>query len=247
MKRILVPCFLLLVHIVQGANYRNDGLLEHGIDIYLPDQLTTETQGILMVHGGGWTAGQKENMRDQCSDLRDLGYLTATMNYTLHPNWVSKSNAIGDVRDAYLWLSAQYPSTKIHVLGSSAGGHLAAASVHCLGLRPESLILLYPPVDLARLPSNYHYIWTPEQLIWSPYQNINSNCGLDTIIYIGTNDNLIPMNIVQDYRSLSVARGNYCVIKDRPGRAHGFLNDKTKPDYFWFLTHLNGEWLNRYE
>ena len=37
----------------------------------------------LMIHGGGWVHGNKGEVNDTCKNLENLGFISATMSYTL--------------------------------------------------------------------------------------------------------------------------------------------------------------------
>jgi acetyl esterase/lipase len=87
---------------------------------------------VVIVHGGGWTAGAKKLFVPTIRQLASIGYVASTVNYRLAR---STDNAfpvgLVDVRCAIREAQAQAVSHKIDaskvvVIGASAGGHLAA-------------------------------------------------------------------------------------------------------------------------
>ena len=74
------------------------------MDVYLPTKRPTEpTRGIVVIHGGGWTAGERGDaslasqwFADQGMTVFDVEYRTAPQ-----PNW---KTATGDVKCAVGWL-----------------------------------------------------------------------------------------------------------------------------------------------
>ncbi|MCH5237286.1 MAG: alpha/beta hydrolase [Muribaculaceae bacterium] len=94
---------------------------------------------ILIIHGGGWSAGSKDDMvyRALMIDYALQGYVVANMNYRLIQESPMPA-CIEDVRTAVRWLKAHsyelgINPEKIGVFGHSAGGHLALM----VGLHPE--------------------------------------------------------------------------------------------------------------
>lgn len=98
-------------------------------DVYRPadEQLHP---GVLVIHGGAWSSGDKWNVSDHARELAQAGYVAVAINYRLAP--ASKYPAqIEDCREALRWMVREAGRFKIDmqrlgVYGYSAGGHLAA-------------------------------------------------------------------------------------------------------------------------
>ena len=95
---------------------------------------------ILIIHGGGWSAGSKDDMvyRALMVDYALQGYVVANMNYRLTQE-APMPACIEDVRSAVRWLKANASQLginpeKIGTFGHSAGGHLSLM----LGLNIEN-------------------------------------------------------------------------------------------------------------
>lgn len=83
---------------------------------------------IVYVHGGGWRAGSKEDV--PIADLYDKGFAIASVNYRLSTQAVFPAQ-VHDIKAAIRFLRAnaglyRINASKIAIIGSSAGGHLAA-------------------------------------------------------------------------------------------------------------------------
>lgn len=107
------------------------------LDLYLPteDPITGRKRpGILIIHGGGWTAGDKGAKREINigTTLASHGYVCVSINYALasegHPTWPRN---LHDCKRAVRWLRKNADKYRIdpdHIgaIGGSAGGHLVA-------------------------------------------------------------------------------------------------------------------------
>lgn len=106
------------------------------LDLYLPaDGGTALRPGVLCVHGGGWTGGQRAAFRWHCRELARRGFVAATCDYRLaaEATWPAQ---LEDCQRAVRWMrenavDLRLDPTRIGAIGSSAGGHLVA----CLGVR----------------------------------------------------------------------------------------------------------------
>jgi acetyl esterase/lipase len=128
---------------------------------------------VMLVHGGGWHEGSKEQLAGFAERLAQEGYVAATINYRLGAPGAYPA-AVQDCRCALAYLQAHASelnllSDRIAVLGHSAGGHLVslmsvAADVEetkpdCpagVEARPSAVIAAAAPEDLTALS------WTAE-------------------------------------------------------------------------------------
>jgi acetyl esterase/lipase len=104
-------------------------------DLYLPSADTGKHPGIVIIHGGGWSGGDKGAAREQNigNTLAAHGYVCLSVNYLLadpkgeKPAWPQN---LYDCKTAVRWLRAN--AERLHLdpdhigaIGGSAGGHLA--------------------------------------------------------------------------------------------------------------------------
>ncbi|MEI8206440.1 MAG: alpha/beta hydrolase [Kiritimatiellales bacterium] len=113
------------------------------MDVYLPNNSkSTPCPAVLIIHGGGWTGGDKADPRERAfaEFMIDEGYAAVSVNYTLTTfegaAWKSKRlkgswpQNIYDCKSALRWMKKNadelgIDQNRIAVIGGSAGGHLA--------------------------------------------------------------------------------------------------------------------------
>ncbi len=117
-----------LAFLPAGRKERLDLYLQHGRD------LKVRQPGVLFIHGGGFTAGDKAEYRSASvsADLARAGYVVVSCNYVLGAKdkpgvWPRN---IADCRDAVRWMRDNADALgldpqRIAVAGGSAGGYLA--------------------------------------------------------------------------------------------------------------------------
>jgi acetyl esterase/lipase len=105
-------------------------------DLYLPPTFEPGVKhpGIVIIHGGGWTGGDKAAAREVNigTTLAASGYVCISINYALaKPGSPTFPQNIGDCKRAVRWLRKnstrfQLDANHIGAIGGSAGGHLTA-------------------------------------------------------------------------------------------------------------------------
>jgi dienelactone hydrolase len=111
------------------------------LDLYLPPAGGPANRPlVVLVHGGGFTSGDKANMASTAKGYARLGYVAASIGYRLDPGanaatdqarWLNAAlDAIDDGMEAVRWLRSKAATygidpTRIALVGSSAGGAIA--------------------------------------------------------------------------------------------------------------------------
>lgn len=101
------------------------------LDVYHPKRKKNKSRpAVLMIHGGGWMAGSKENMRPMAQQLAKKGYVTVVAEYRLGGE-APYPAAVQDLKTAVRWMRANAETYGIHpdkiaAYGCSAGAHLAS-------------------------------------------------------------------------------------------------------------------------
>lgn len=111
--------------------YCNPGNRELHLDLFYPKKKEQRNgAAVIIVHGGGWRSGNRTQHYPLAERLAVLGYVCYTPEYRLSTEALYPA-AVYDVKSAIKWVranSATYgiDTSKICVLGFSAGGELAA-------------------------------------------------------------------------------------------------------------------------
>lgn len=109
------------------------------LDVYYPKNSSEEKcPAVLLIHGGGWISGSRENQRIMAQHLADNGFVAVTASYRLSPE-AQYPAAIIDLKDALRWMKKNAEKYKLNdnqiaVLGTSAGAQLATL----VGVTPNS-------------------------------------------------------------------------------------------------------------
>ena len=99
-------------------------------DVYMPNTMTSEKfPAVLLIHGGGWLTGSKENERMMAQHLAENGYVAVDAAYRLGTEAQYPAGVL-DLKDALKWMRENAEKyhinpKKIAVLGASAGGQLS--------------------------------------------------------------------------------------------------------------------------
>ena len=148
--------------------YCRGGSEDLHLDLYVPKSLRGPLPTMVLLHGGGWCSGSKNDMRPAARAFAEKGYATVAVEYRLTPQHRFPAQ-LHDVKCAVRWLRAnaarcQVDPERIGVMGGSAGGHLAlllALTEPKDGLegdggcpeqssKVQAVINLMGPVDLSR-------------------------------------------------------------------------------------------------
>lgn len=110
--------------------YKSTAERELTADVYIPKaERNEEFPAVLLIHGGGWLTGSKENLQPTAQRLAAEGYVAVTAAYRLGTE-ATYPAGVNDLKDALKWMkenAEQYhiDKGKIAVLGTSAGAQLA--------------------------------------------------------------------------------------------------------------------------
>ncbi|HUR10735.1 MAG TPA: alpha/beta hydrolase [Flavitalea sp.] len=202
---------------LMNVSYGNDS--KQKLDLYLPqDRSKTTTKMVVLIHGGGWTTGDKNELTASVQELQKRlpGYAFANINYRLFANDQNKFPAQeNDVLSAVKFLitkGGEYNYSREFIfIGASAGAHLALlqAYKHTEVIQPKAVISFFGPTDLIDLyknPLNAGIPYLLNSLTGSvPSQNptvyqqsspiyfVNAGSA-PTLLLHGEKDDLVPKN-----------------------------------------------------
>ncbi len=118
------------VNLSADLAYTNTGSRNLLLDIYYPTNTASLKPAVLLIFGGGWRSGSKEQNKAMSTALANHGYVAVSPEYRLSLE-ATYPAAVHDLKNAVKWMKANassygIDSNKITVLGCSAGGQLAA-------------------------------------------------------------------------------------------------------------------------
>lgn len=116
--------------ILFDRRYKNVGERDLHIDVFLPAAARVSRKAVLLVHGGGWRAGNKSNFYSLANLLAQRGYAVFLPEFRLSPE-APYPAALIDINDAIIWAKAGavefgIDADQIAIGGESAGGNMAA-------------------------------------------------------------------------------------------------------------------------
>lgn len=147
------------------GNIRYDRRPETVLDILQPKAPALRNRpGVIVIHGGGWVEGQKEDMLDRfCVPFIQRDFVVANVEYRLAKSAPAPA-AVEDVLKAAKWfqdhtLDYKVDPARIVVTGESAGGQLALMA----GMLPGSTTL-GPAIKIAAVIDFYGIADVADQL-----------------------------------------------------------------------------------
>ena len=118
--------------IIKDVAYGADA--QNILDLYLPEKRTHESKLIILIHGGGWSTGNKGDLSFMAKRLKNKNFVVANINYRLSStqNADNYKMQLDDISSAISFLKSKnsfytYGSNNIYLAGHSAGAHLALA------------------------------------------------------------------------------------------------------------------------
>jgi len=202
---------------------------------------------ILLFHGGGWNEGEASWMDPLAQHYAGLGLVAISVEYRLSDgSTTTPFDAVADARNAIRWARTQAEALQIApdriiALGTSAGGHLAAATAvfdepgrNPVSSKPNALILRSAAVSVHRSAWFQKLVGGREQAAaLSP--DLHVRVGLPpTLILQGAEDNLTPAAGAEFFCTQLRLNGARCDLKLYPGVGHLFTRNLAQqeiPDY----------------
>jgi acetyl esterase/lipase len=208
-------------------------------------QATDKRPAIVFFFGGGWVGGSVAQFQRHCTYLASRGMVGIRVNYRVIPKGDKGPPVmcVADAKSAMRYVHAHASELgvdpeRIAAGGGSAGGHLAAFTGLVDGLddplddlkvpcKPKALVLFNPVFDNG--PGQWgHEIVGKRFRQFSPAHHITKSAP-PTIVFLGDNDKLIPVEVVKSFESKMKKVGSRCEVHIYPDVGHGFFN---RPNYY---------------
>ncbi len=210
---------------------------------YYPAERENEEHyaAIVFFFGGGWNSGSIDQFEPHAKHFASKGMVAILADYRVRERHdTTPFDAVSDAKSVFRYLRQNAEMLgidpgRIAGAGGSAGGHIAAAAAMVPGLddptdelsvspRPDALVLFNPVFDNG--PEGYGFERIGDRFMEiSPIHNIQPG-NPPTIIFLGTNDRLIPVATAEKYRDNMIAAGNACQLFLYEGEGHGFFNHR---------------------
>jgi acetyl esterase/lipase len=193
------------------------------VDLYRSADQTVKSPCVVVVHGGAWEGGDSRQLPALNSYLADKGYTVAAVTYRLAPRHIAPA-ASDDVKAAIAFIKKKsqafnIDSTKLALLGRSAGGQVALIAAYSLN-DPDikGMIAFYTPADMVwgySLPGNPLIMDSRRVLrnyLGGPYEEVPRNYEKATAMnYV--NPNTPPTLMIHGKKDEMVAYGHNIRLK----------------------------------
>ncbi|WP_461533736.1 alpha/beta hydrolase [Sinomicrobium sp.] len=228
--------------------YKTLDTVSLSLEFYYPQNLVENKKYPVMVFffGGGWAKGNTQQFKPHAAYFAQRGIIGVLADYRVKSR--HKTTPFESLKDAksvirFLRSNADkyhIDADKIIVAGGSAGGHLAAATATIakyndpkddlnISPKPNALVLFNPVIDNG--PGGYGYNRIGEEYLhFSPLHNLRKGAP-PTVIFLGTEDHLIPVETAQYYKKVMEKIGSRCDLYLYEGQKHGFFNYKREKYY----------------
>ena len=235
---------------LQNISYGTDS--QQKMDVYLPaNRSTSSTKVFVLIHGGGWSGGDKADFTYLLNSLKTYypNHAIININYRLateaSPAYTKQihdiQSALTEISDPKYNVSSQY-----FLFGSSAGGHLSL--LYSYGFDPDhhvkGICNTVGPTDFTdpNYQNNPLYASFYNVLIPGGTQN---QAGIEevspalrvtvasppTISFYGDSDPLVPSTQMARLHDALTAHGVYNQATMYQGAGHGNWNQTQSNDY----------------
>ena len=217
------------------------------LDVYAPVAAGRDRPGVVFVHGGRWSSGDKQQYRFVALTLTRAGAVAVLPNYRLYPR-VRMAAAMQDFAASVAYVQAHAREwgadpSRVIVMGFSAGAQLAALGaldtrwLAAAGAAPvQGLIGLAGPYDFLPLTDDDlrdYFGPAPAYPLSQPINFVAASSPRAFLVQGLADDSVRPFNTEHLARAL-VAAGVPVETHYVPGAGH-----------YWVLKHFVGLWRGR--
>ena len=218
--------------------YKSTNEGELNLFVYKPSEfdLKKKYSCIVFFHGGGWNSGTPEQFQRQSRYFASRGMVAVSVEYRIkNEHGTSPIQAMEDAKSAIRFIRSNAKlfsinPNRIATAGGSAGGHLAAVAGNIdlfdnsdedltISSKPNLLILYNPVIDFG----TRKWLWINNPSDASPIHNISKGSP-PTIILTGTNDKIVPVESIMNYKKIMESVGSRCDVILYEGAEHAFFN-----------------------
>ena len=172
----IIPVTEIAASVIQDISYGTDPLQK--MDVYLPSGRSVSTKIMILIHGGGWSTGDKTDLNVYVDTLKRRlpDYAIININYRLAVN--ATTNFPTQENDVKIALDYIYNkrnefqiSDKFVLLGVSAGSHLALLQAYKYSspVKIKAVVDFFGPTDMAAMYNDPASIFAPPSAISQLY------------------------------------------------------------------------------
>jgi triacylglycerol lipase len=240
----LFPASAAEIEVIRNEVYAQPAGEQLLADIYRPAG-EAPRPGVLVVHGGAWTIGNKAHLSFAAREFARAGFCAVAINYRLAPKHKFPAQ-LEDCLAAVNWMRANaqkyaIDSDRIAGYGYSAGGHLVALMGAGALPRPaeepaanrlpplQAVVAGGTPCDFRTLPAESRVLeyWLggprkqlPElYCLASPAHYVSALCP-PTLFFHGEEDSLAPLPTVKEMSTQLLRAGATSELYIIPGKGH---------------------------
>jgi acetyl esterase/lipase len=241
------------------VSYKNTEQGNLDLHFFVPKECDKNEKhpAVVFFFGGGWSLGTPLQFYRECVYYASKGFVAVSADYRInYLNQTSPFESVEDAKDALRWIRKNADKwdidpNRIVAAGSSAGGHLAAAT-GTLGengnetdYKPNLMLLYYPVVDNGpdgygseSMKKRYREI--------SPLHNIDSKTP-PALFILGTKDPLIPVKTAKAFQTQMEENGVDCELHLMEGAGHPiFYYAKDLTPEFYTIRKITDDFLRKY-
>lgn len=230
-------------------NLAYDRLPESRLHLFVPDG-TSRAPLVVLIHGGGWNGGTLDQYDAHCVRLASEGLAAATIEYRFLDQ-VPMPEIVADVARACAFLAANgreygYDGSRMFLMGSSAGGHLAlvvaarwkelSKELHLNETAPPiGVIAQCPATDMSWMDDPTDPAARQKKLGTAPLEHVSPihiqpEQFVPVQIVHGDNDDVIPLDNSRQFAERLKEKGVEVELIILPGVGHGFGYNLATPN-----------------
>jgi acetyl esterase/lipase len=195
---------------------------------------------IVFFHGGGWVGGTPGQFTEHSKYLVTRGMVCVQVEYRLLERSGNEPplTCVQDAKSAMRWVRVRagelgIDPQRIASAGGSSGGHLASFVGMVEGLddphddlsvsaKSNAMLLFNPVFDNG--PGGFGHQRVRDRFHeFSPFHNVSED-DPPAIVFLGTEDKLVPVKTVEQFAENMQAAGVRCEKMFFEGQPHGFFN-----------------------
>ncbi len=223
-------------------SYKTVGKQKLVLSYYKPEK-TEKNPVVVLLHGGAWRYGDHLETGQWPRALTEAGYAVISVEYRLsNDRYHSWGDTPADVHDAIRYIKSNAESfsidpEQVHLLGQSAGGHLALLEAYRFE-SVQSVIALYAPIDLTLdyetsrdKTAELDFIGGPPKQFKERYESLSPLSYIDqkeprTLIFQGTHDDLVHPDQASQLSEKLAVYNAYNEVVILPFTGHSFENQR---------------------